>query len=88
MRFDIQFQIAVQKGIQSKLQELDLGLQELKSIPGADTRAFDDDRNKLVEIQNNLGKIIQKLKSVLTVDISGDNFEPNMKKVLESIHGN
>ncbi|MBL7808655.1 MAG: toll/interleukin-1 receptor domain-containing protein [Saprospiraceae bacterium] len=86
--FDIKFQIAVQKGIQTKLQELDEGLQELKSIPGADTRAFDEDRNKLVEIQNNLGKIIQKLKSVLTLDISGTNFEPNMQKVLASIQSN
>lgn len=86
--FDIKFQIAVQKGIQTKLQELDEGLLELKSIPGADTRAFDDDRNKLVEIQNNLGKIIQKLKSVLTLDISGTNFEPSMQKVLASIQSN
>jgi hypothetical protein len=85
VNFDIKFQIAVQKGIQTKLQELEEGLAELRSIPGADTRAFDDDRNKLIEIQNNLGKIIQRLKSVLTLDISGDNFEGNMKKVLESI---
>jgi TIR domain len=83
--FDVKFQIAIQRGIQSKIQELEDGIAELKSIPGADTRAFDEDKNKLFDMQTNMGKIMQRLKSVLTLDISGDNFLTNMKKVEDRI---
>lgn len=82
--FDIDFQIAAQEALQQRLQELDNKIERLKAL-GGDTRAFDDDRDRLFELKNNLGKIIQQLKSVLVLDISGGQFEPSMRRVLESI---
>ncbi|MBL7802274.1 MAG: toll/interleukin-1 receptor domain-containing protein [Saprospiraceae bacterium] len=82
--FDIDFQIAAQEGLNQKIEELDAKLAKLRQL-GGNTSAFDDDRNRLFELKNNLGKIIQRLNSVKTVDISGPNFEINMPKVLSSI---
>lgn len=82
--FDIDFQIAAQEALQQRLQEMDDKIARLRQL-GGDTRAFDDDRDRLFELKNNLGKIIQQLKSVLALDISGDKFEPSMRKVAESI---
>ncbi len=85
--FDIDFQIAAQEELQRRLQELDGKIERLRQL-GGDTRAFDDDRDRLFELKNNLGKIIQQLKSGLALDISGDKFEPNMRRVAESIRQN
>lgn len=82
--FDIDFQIAAQEGINQKIEELDAKLVKLRQL-GGDTRAFDDDRNRLFELKNNLGPIIQRLRNVRTVDISGDNFDANMPRVLDRI---
>lgn len=82
--FDIDFQIAAQEALQQRLQEMDDKIARLRQL-GGDTRAFDDDRDRLFELKNNLGKIIQQLKSVLALDISGDRFESGMRKVVESI---
>ncbi len=82
--FDIDFQIAAQEAIQQKLEELDAKIERLRKL-GGDTRAFDDDRDRLFELKNNLGRIIQQMKSVLAPDISGDKFEPSMRRVLESL---
>ncbi|MCS7036247.1 MAG: TIR domain-containing protein [Saprospiraceae bacterium] len=82
--FDIDFQIAAQEALQQRLQEMDEKIARLRQA-GGDTRAFDDDRERLFELKNNLGKIIQQLKSVLALDISGDKFEMGMRKVVESI---
>ncbi len=82
--FDIDFQIAAQEGINQKIEELDAKLAKLRQL-GGDTRAFDDDRNRLFELKNNLGPIIQRLRNVRTVDISGDNFDLNMPRVLDRI---
>lgn len=82
--FDIDFQIAAQEAINQEIQKLDGSIAKLRSL-GGDTRAFDDDRNRLFELKNNLGQIIQRLRSVRTVDISGDNFQRNMPRVLERI---
>lgn len=82
--FDIDFQIAAQESIQEKLKVLGDKIKRLQKL-GGDPRAFDDDRNRLTELKNNLGQIIQRMKSVNMPDISGANFEPNMAKVLEEI---
>lgn len=82
--FDIDFQIAAQEGISQKIVDMDAKIAKLRGL-GGDTRAFDDDRNRLFELKNNLGQIIQRLRAVRTVDISGDNFQLNMPRVLERI---
>lgn len=83
--FDIDFQITAQENILQKIQDLETKIGKLRQL-GGDSRAFDDDRNRLFELKNNLGQIIQRLKSVLMVDITGNNFDPSMRKVLDRIH--
>jgi len=83
--FDIDFQITAQENILQKIQDLETKIGKLRQL-GGDSRAFDDDRNRLFELKNNLGQIIQRLKSVLMVDITGTNFDPSMRKVLERIN--
>lgn len=83
--FDIDFQIMAQETILQKIQDLETKIGKLRQL-GGDSRAFDDDRNRLFELKNNLGQIIQRLKSVLMVDITGNNFDPSMRKVLERIN--
>jgi hypothetical protein len=82
--FDIDFQITAQETILQKIQDLETKIGKLRQL-GGDSRAFDDDRNRLFELKNNLGQIIQRLKSVLMVDISEANFQPSMQKVLSRI---
>lgn len=82
--FDIDFQIAAQESILQKIQDLETKINKLRQL-GGDSRAFDDDRNRLFELKNNLGQIIQRLKNVLMVDISGKNFDASMAKVLDRI---
>lgn len=82
--FDIDFQLEAQQALQESLRALDAKIVQLRQL-GGDTRAFDDDRERLLELKNNLGKIIQQLKSTLVLDISGENFNSNMQRVVESI---
>lgn len=83
--FDIDFQITAQETINKNIDELDAKIEKLRKL-GGDPRAFDDDRNRLFELKNNLGQIIQRLKSVLMVDVTGDNFDASMRKVLDRIN--
>ena len=51
-------------------------------------RGIEDLQSELTrynDLGSKLPSIIQKLKDSLTVDISGDNFDAGMKKVLETI---
>ena len=82
--FDIDFQITAQKNILQKIQDMETKIGELRQL-GGDSRAFDDDRNRLFELKNNLGQIIQRFRNVLMLDISGSNFEPSMRRVLAAI---
>jgi hypothetical protein len=82
--FDIDFQIEAQKNLVGKLKTLEAKIKELRKY-GGDPRASEDYRNRLTELKNNLGSILQHLNNVNMPDISGDNFEPNMKKVVDSI---
>ncbi len=81
---DIDFQLTAQEMLQQRLQELDAKIERLRRL-GGDTRAFDEDRERLFELKNNLGKIIHSMKNVLAPDISGDNFESGMRQVLARI---
>jgi hypothetical protein len=82
--FDIDFQITAQEMLHNKIQELDTKIEKLRQL-GGDPRAFNDDRDRLFELRNNLGQIIQRLKSVLMLDISGTNFDSNMKRIVQQV---
>ncbi len=83
--FDIDFQIMAQENLQKKIEDLDTKIGKLRQL-GGDPRAFDDDRNRLFELKNNLGQIIQRLKSVLMLDITAANFDASMRKVLDRLN--
>ncbi|HRI61480.1 MAG TPA: TIR domain-containing protein [Saprospiraceae bacterium] len=82
--FDIDFHISTTEGLALKIKELKAKIKKLESLDG-DARASREDLARMTELKNNLGKIIQRFTSVLMLDISGNNFEPNMKKVLSAI---
>jgi hypothetical protein len=82
--FDVNFQIAAQKSIQEKIKELDNQIAELKDL-GGDPSAAEDDRSRLNQLKNNLGQIIQRLKGLLILDISGEKLIPSLEKVLQSL---
>lgn len=84
--FDIDFQIAATEGLNMKIDELRNKINKLEALdsnvtaPGAR-----EDLARMIELKNNLGKIMQRFNSVLTLDISGNNFEPSMKKVIDAL---
>lgn len=82
--FDIDFQITASETLNLKIKELKAKISKLDKM-GLDSPGSRDDVARMMELKNNLGKIIQRLTSVLMLDISGDNFEPTMKKVLASL---
>lgn len=83
--FDIDFQISAQETLNTKIGELKAKIQKLESLDGGDAVAFREDLSRMNELKNNLGKIIQKFKSVLMLDITGNNFDLSMKKVIATI---
>lgn len=83
--FDIDFQIVAQESLLKEIKELKAKVVKLEKL-GGDARAFRDDLDRMTELKNNLGKIIQRLKSVRMEDINDPNFETGMHKVLESIN--
>lgn len=82
--FDIDFQITATTNLTQKIKDLDKKIKQLEKI-GGDAYAPRDDLKRIKELKNNFGTIIQRFTSVLMLDISGDNFEPSMKKVLGAI---
>lgn len=84
--FDIDFQISAQETLNTKIKELKSKIKKLESLDG-DGSAFREDLGRMTDLKNNLGKIIQRFKSVLMLDISGNNFVKSMQKVVTDIHG-
>ncbi len=82
--FDIDFQITATENLTQKMQDLKTKIEKLESL-GGDARGPRDDLARMAELKNSFGKIIQRFTSVLMLDISGDNFEPSMKKVLTAV---
>ena len=82
--FDIDFQIAATESLTQKIKDLKAKIGRLEELEG-DARGPREDLARMTELKSNLGKIIQRFTSVLMLDISGQLFEPNMKKVLTSI---
>ncbi len=82
--FDIDFQILAQETLQNKIKELKGKIKKLEQLGGG-AQAFRDDLDRMTDLKNNLGKIIQRFNSVLMLDISGDKFDPNMKKIVSDL---
>ena len=82
--FDIDFQITATEHLVQKIEELKAKIKKLESLE-VDAPGARDDLNRMVELKNNLGKIIQRFTSVLMLDISGGNFESSMKRVLAAL---
>lgn len=82
--FDIDFQITATENLTQKIEDFKGKIKKLEDL-GGDARGPRDDLNRMIELKNNFGKIIQRLTSVLMLSIGGDSFEPTMRKVLASI---
>lgn len=82
--FDIDFQITASENLTLKTKDLKAKISKLDKM-GLDSPGSRDDVARMTELKNNLGKIIQRLTGVLMLDITGDRFEPSMKKVLAAI---
>ncbi len=82
--FDSKFQIEALTGLKTKIEGIDADIATIRDL-GSDARDLEDDRRRLIDLRNDFSKILQRLKSVLMLDISGDNFTPNMGKVLKTI---
>lgn len=82
--FDIDFQIEAQKMLATKIKDLKSKITQLEKLGGA-SNAFRADLDRLNDLKNNLGKIIERFNSVLTLDIREPLFDSNMKRVLNSL---
>ena len=82
--FDIDFQISATEGLNLKIEELKSKIRKLESLD-VDSPGSRDDLTRMVELKNNLGKIIQRFTSVFILDISGSNFDPSMTRVLAAL---
>lgn len=82
--FDIDFQILAQETLQNNIKELKGKIKKLEQLGGG-AQAFRDDLDRMTDLKNNLGKIIQRFNSVLMLDISGEKFDPNMKKIVSDL---
>ena len=82
--FDIDFQIAAQETLNNNIKALKAKIKKLEGL-GGDARAFQDDLNRMNELKNNMGIILQRLKSVLMLYIGGPSFTASMQKVVAEI---
>ena len=82
--FDAKFQIAAIRGLKAKIESTEADIAEIRSL-GSTARNLEDDRDRFFDLQKNLDSIIQRLTSVLMVDISAENFDASMQKVLTRI---
>lgn len=82
--FDANFYFDAIDAIEIKVKEARANITKALER-GISPRPFQDDLNRFEDAKNHLGQIIENLKAVLIVDISGDAFEAGMAKVVERI---
>lgn len=70
--------------IEKQLDEIDMRIRQAQSANHF-IQSLESKKTDLTVRYNNLPKIVQRLRNVLTVDISGNNFEPGMRKVMQTI---
>lgn len=82
--FDSKFQIEALTNLKKKIESIDEDIKTIREL-GSDARDLEEDRRRITDLKNDFSKILQRLKSVLMLDISGDNFDKNMPKVLNAL---
>ncbi|MDX2133599.1 MAG: TIR domain-containing protein [Saprospiraceae bacterium] len=82
--FDIDFQLETQDKLNQKIDELDGKLTRLRQSGGSD-EAFREDLTRMIDLKNNMGKILQRLNSVLILDVRPDQFQHSLEKVIQTI---
>ncbi|MEO7961692.1 MAG: TIR domain-containing protein [Ginsengibacter sp.] len=70
--------------IDAELDEIET-LKKLRSAKGRDTRDLNNEYTRLKELSNNLDEVIRRLRENLCIDIRGEKFEENFKKILQAI---
>jgi hypothetical protein len=72
-------------GINKKIKDKEDYAKKLKKL-GSTPLSIQNEIKRLSDLKSNFDDVIQRLKSGLTVDISGSNFEDGMAKVLKRIN--
>ncbi|MFZ4633385.1 MAG: TIR domain-containing protein [Saprospiraceae bacterium] len=85
--FNIDFQIDAQEKLNEKTKELDVKLERLRNA-GGNTVAFEKTRQRMFELKSNLGGIIDRLNSVLILDVREPSLKDSMNKIIQSLKSN
>jgi hypothetical protein len=82
--FDIDFQIDAQEKLNEKITELDTKLSRLRNA-GGNTVAFEKNRQRMFELKSNLGGIIDRLNSVLILDVREPSLKESVTKIINTL---
>jgi hypothetical protein len=82
--FKIDFRLNATDQIDARIGEI------VKQIPEYDARKLDtndlnNEKTRLYDLRNNLGKILEKLKDSLTLDIRESEFDGSLARIIKSI---
>jgi prefoldin subunit 5 len=78
------FQVTAVRSINEQLESLRNTIKELEEI-GGDARDLQGDIAQLIDLKNNLPKVIRKLKDVYTVDMKEENFADGLTQILRTV---
>ena len=82
--FDANFYFESIDAIDAKVKEARSNISKALER-GISPRPFQDDLNRFEDANNHLGQIIDQLKDVMVIDISGDAFDAGMNRVLDRL---
>ena len=74
--------VEINKSLEAIKEELEWRLEN-----GVGMEDLQNERTRYSDLKTKLPSIVANLKGRLTIDISGENFEPGMTRVLETITG-
>lgn len=80
------FQVTAVRAINEQLEGLKNTIKELEEI-GGDARDLQSDVAQLIDLKNNLPKVIRKLKDVYTVDLKEESFEDGLAQIMNALKG-
>jgi hypothetical protein len=78
---DTGFYITALRSIKEKLTQKEAEIAEIRELDG-DPTPVETEKKRLFDLQKNLGDILDRLRETLVVDVSGDQFEAGMAKVV------
>jgi RNase P/RNase MRP subunit p29 len=83
--FELSFKMTATIEIDNKISEIDNLINEHRKLK-IDTLELDTERNRLFDLRNSLGKILDSLKSQLCLDFSDEiNYNKNIDKLIFTI---